>query len=45
MTTAVVDGLHFSVGTEEQKISFCKDNKFHGQDLNKCCSLDAEANV
>ena len=38
MITAVVDGLHFSFGTEEQKIHFSKDNKCHGQDLTKYCS-------
>ena len=38
MTTAVVDGLHFSVGIEEQKIHFSKDNECHGQDLTKYCS-------
>jgi len=41
MTTAVVDDLHFSVGTEEQKTHFSMDKKCHGQDLTKYCSLDA----
>jgi len=41
MTTAVIDGLHFSIGTEEQKIHFNKDNKCHGQNLTKYCSVDA----
>ena len=34
MTIAVMYGLHFSVGTEEQETNFSKDNQCHGQDLN-----------